>query len=59
MGRLIYRDLVALIELQNDVRAGEYAADRPREDPPMTGGSRVLCVSCTNNGQPKQGQPFP
>jgi len=59
MARLIYADLVALIELQNDVRAGEYAADRHREDPPMTGEPRVLCVSCTKNGQPKKGQPFP
>ncbi|GEM_PF-6094875 len=33
MARLIYADLAALIELQNDVLAGEYAADRPREEP--------------------------
>ncbi len=32
MARLVYCDLIALTELQMDVLAGEYAADRPRED---------------------------
>lgn len=55
MARLTYCDLVALTELQMDVLAGEYAADRPREDL----GKGDYMGTATKNGQPKKGQPFP
>ena len=31
MARLLYRDLAALIELQTDVRRGDYAADHDHD----------------------------
>jgi len=55
MARLVYCDLVALTELQMDVLAGEYAADRPREDlgrQPRQGDDKG---ATTKNDQPKKG----
>ena len=62
MARLIYPDLVALIELQLDVLAGEYAAERDydtrSEIPCMRPGHGDPKGTATKNGQPKKASRF-
>ena len=56
MARLIYPDLVALIELQLDVLAGNYAAERDdemrRKVPCMQRDNAPYTRPNTKNGQP-------
>ena len=63
MARLIYPDPVALIELQLDVLAGNYAADRDDDTngrcPVPSGIMHTVSTLKRKNGQPKKGQPFP